>query len=48
MIIGYDSDTTDDETILGFMNYLTPATRLMPLKFGLCNYLAQEIHSQLE
>ena len=47
-ILGYDSDHIVDDTILGFLCILTSASGVMPPKFNLYNYLAQEIHSQLE
>ena len=47
-ILGYDSASTMDDTILGFLNLPTPIVGGMPLKFDLCSYLAQPIHTKLE
>ena len=47
-ILGYDSDGTVDDTILGFLNFLTPIVGVMLPKFDLCSYLAQPIHTKLE
>ena len=47
-ILGYDSDGTVDDTILGFLNFLTSIVGVMPPKFDLCSYLAQPIHTKLE
>ena len=47
-ILGYDSASTMDDTILGFLNLPTPIVGGMPLKFDLCSYLAQPIHTKLD
>ena len=47
-ILGYGSDGTVDDTILGFLNFLIAIVGVVPPKFDLCSYLAQPIHTKLE